>query len=81
MAPRTPEESFTFIGLLPGEYSTAGTVSVAVEVLNKLREIEADKAGAGPRLGQGHSHSRTASRGSRRWHLYGAFGNRGKRHP
>ena len=41
----TPEEVFTFIGLLPGEYSAVGTVSVAVEVLDRLREIEANERG------------------------------------
>jgi len=40
---RTPEESFTFVGLLPGENPAVGTVSVAVEVLDRLREIEADE--------------------------------------
>ena len=40
---RTPEESFTFVGLLPGETPAVGLMSVAVEVLDRLREIEADE--------------------------------------
>ena len=42
MAP-TPEARFTFVGLLPGESPVVETVSVAVEVLDRLREIEADE--------------------------------------
>jgi len=40
---RTPQESFTFVGLVPGENPAVGTLSVAVEVLDRLREIEADE--------------------------------------
>jgi len=40
---RTPEKSFTFVGLVPGEHAAVGTVEVAVEVLDRLRAIEADE--------------------------------------
>ena len=37
---RTPEERFTFVGLLPTEDPHAATVSIGVEVLDRLRNVE-----------------------------------------
>ena len=42
---RTPEERFTFVGLLPTEDRRVGTVSIAVEVLDRLRKVETEERG------------------------------------
>jgi hypothetical protein len=40
---RTPENRFTFVGLLPSDNPTVGTSAVDSEVLDRLRELEADE--------------------------------------